>query len=248
MINKKKIENSFNRVAKNYDYNSIIQKVSGNMLLSKVKSQFNISVLDAGCGTGWFSKTWKKLGNIVTALDLSRNMILYAKQLETADYYLQADIESLPINNHVFDLCWSNLSLQWCDKFSKGISELCRVTKPGGIVMFSTLADGSLFELKQAWKTIDSCYHANDFLTMQEISHACRKKNHIIDNVWITLSFSEVLDAMMSIKKVGANYVYKAKTIKTTTYKQIKQLKEFWPSNKNGYLLSYKIAFGIIYL
>ncbi|XBC42535.1 MAG: malonyl-ACP O-methyltransferase BioC [Buchnera aphidicola (Meitanaphis elongallis)] len=247
IINKNKIERTFNRAAKSYDYNSILQKISGNILLSKIKSQFNISILDAGCGTGWFSKKWKNLGNIVTALDLSRNMILYAMQSKTANYYLQADIESLPINNNVFDLCWSNLSLQWCDKLSKGISELCRVTKPGGIVMFSTLADGSLFELKQAWASLDSYCHVNNFLSMQEIISICKQKNSNIDSIWITLSFSNVLEAIMSIKRVGANCVNKTNRV-ITTQKKIKQLKTFWPHDRNGYLLSYKLVFGVIYL
>ncbi|WP_187307813.1 malonyl-ACP O-methyltransferase BioC [Buchnera aphidicola] len=247
ITNKRKIEYAFNRAAKNYDFNSTLQKVSGNILLSKTKLQFNISILDAGCGTGWFSKKWKQYGNKVTALDLSRNMILYAKQSKVADYYLQADIEALPINNNIFDLCWSNLSLQWCHNLSKGISELCRVTKPGGIILFSTIADGSLSELKQAWSAIDSHCHVNDFLTIQEISSVCQKKNTIIDSVWITLSFSKVLEAMMSIKKVGANYVNRT-TNKIVTKKKIEILKQSWPRNKNGYSLTYKLVFGVIYL
>jgi len=176
IINKKNIAQAFNKAAHNYDKFSIIQKLSGNILLSKIETIFNISILDAGCGTGWFSKKWKRLGNIVTALDFSKNMLKIAKYSNSAHHYLYADIEKLPVSNNYFDLSWSNLSLQWCFRLEYAISELCRVTKPGGIVMFSTLANGSLNEMKTAYQAINLNYKINKFLSIQDIKNSCQKK------------------------------------------------------------------------
>lgn len=247
ITDKKNIAKAFNRAAKHYDDFSIIQKLTGNILLSKTKAFFNVSILDAGCGTGWFSKKWRQLGNTVTALDLSKNMLKTAKNLNSAHHYLHADIEKLPIENNVFDLCWSNLSLQWCTKLNNAISELCRVTKPGGMVLFSTLADGSLSELKSAYRTINSNYKTNKFLSIEDIKFACEEKIVLIDNIFITFVFSEMLEAMFSIKKIGANYTNNSNS-KLLTKNKLKKLKKYWPCNKNGYLLSYQFVFGVIYL
>ena len=248
-MNKKNIAQAFNKAAKNYDNFSIIQQLAGNILLSKITTVFNISILDAGCGTGWFSRKWKKLGNIVTALDFSKNMLKTAKYLNSAHHYLYADIEELPINDNYFDLSWSNLSLQWCFKLKYAISELCRVTKPGGIVMFSTLADGSLNEMKTAYQAINLNCKINTFLSIQDIQKSCPKKRLLLDNILITFSFSQMLEALFSIKKIGANCLTKNESkMKFLTKKDLIKMKEYWPCNKNGYLLSYKFVFGVIYL
>ncbi|AAO26995.1 biotin synthesis protein BioC [Buchnera aphidicola str. Bp (Baizongia pistaciae)] len=247
MIDKKKIAEAFGKAAANYDNFSVIQRIAGNILLSKIETFFNISILDAGCGTGWFSKKWRQLGNTVTALDFSKNMLLTAKNTNSADYYLHADMEQLPICDNIFDLSWSNLSLQWCNKFNKAISELCRVTKPGGMVVFSTIAHGSLYEFNKAYRTINSSYQENKFLSINDIKLSCCNKKTLIDNILITFSFSKILEAMYSFKKIGANYI-SSNHSKILTKKKIRQLQENWPYNPNGYLLSYRFVFGVIYL
>lgn len=65
-------------------------------------------MLDAGCGTGWFSQHWQQAGNHVTALDLSTDMLQQAQSQQTATVYSQGDIEALPFGDGQFDLSWSN--------------------------------------------------------------------------------------------------------------------------------------------
>ena len=50
-----------------------------------------------------------------------------------------------------FDFCFSNLAVQWCDSLAAALAGLVRVTRPGGVVAFSTLLSGSLDELNQAF-------------------------------------------------------------------------------------------------
>lgn len=43
-------------------------------------------VLDAGCGTGYFSQKWRQQGRFVIALDLSHAMLQVARQQQRANY------------------------------------------------------------------------------------------------------------------------------------------------------------------
>lgn len=64
---------------------------------------------------------------------------------------MQGDIELLPFADNQFDFCFSNLAVQWCDSLAAALAGLVRVTRPGGVVAFSTLLSGSLDELNQAF-------------------------------------------------------------------------------------------------
>src|SRR5215475_9468554 len=54
-----------------------------------------MSVLDVGCGNGYFARALARRGARVTGIDISPRMIEHAKQQETA--------EPLGIEDHVFD-------------------------------------------------------------------------------------------------------------------------------------------------
>lgn len=90
------------------------------------------------------SRHWRERHAQVTALDLSPPMLVQARQKDAADHYLAGDIESLPLATATFDLAWSNLAVQWCGNLSTALRELYRVVRPGGVVAFTTLVQGSL--------------------------------------------------------------------------------------------------------
>ncbi|WDI78474.1 malonyl-ACP O-methyltransferase BioC [Candidatus Purcelliella pentastirinorum] len=240
------ISKAFDKAAQNYNNNSKLQKYIGNLLMKNIKMKSNISILDAGCGTGWFSKKWKYYNNKVTAIDISYNMLKQARNYASANNYLLGDIESLPFLNKTFDISWSNLVLQWCNKFNNAINELCRVTKCGGTILFSIIEKGSLKEMLQSFKTINKKNCINNFLSINEIKNICNKQNIKLYNKEITLIFPKMMDAIKSIKKIGANYSYNRNNKDVFTKNKLIILKKIWPKNKYGYLLSYKIIFGII--
>ena len=67
--------------------------------------------------------------------------------------------------------------MQWSSDLRTALQQFLRVTRPGGSVLFSTLLDGSLQEVHQAWAQIDGRRHANRFLSGDAFARrprACR--------------------------------------------------------------------------
>ncbi|MFO0958114.1 MAG: class I SAM-dependent methyltransferase [Isosphaeraceae bacterium] len=96
-------------------------------------------VLDMACGDGaylpWLAERLGAGGRIV-AVDVSREYLDVARganpgvNMQTAC----ASIENLPFRDGTFDLCWCAQSLYSLPDPVQALSQLVRVTKPGGIV------------------------------------------------------------------------------------------------------------------
>jgi len=85
-------------------------------------------VLDVGCGVKPFYPWFEPYVSEYVGLDLEDN--------PSAD--LHGTIESIPAEDESFDLVLCTQVLEHCDDPAKGVSELRRVTKPGGRVLAST--------------------------------------------------------------------------------------------------------------
>lgn len=249
MINKKKIANTFGRAANNYDKIAKFQREIGNylfnILLPLVKGEI---VLDAGCGTGYFSKKWKLIGKKVIALDLSLLMLINAKNKGTATSYIEGDIENLPIKDNSVDFCFSNLAIQWCNNIYIALKELYRITKKGGIIAFSTLADGSLKELKECYKKIDHKQHVNSFLTFKEIQKKCIHWRCALRKKSWHLNYYSINSLLQSLKGVGATYLFNRKKHGLMTKNFIKKIIDNYPvKEEKKFPLTYQVIFGILY-
>ena len=151
-VNKQAIAAAFGRAATHYEQHAGLQRQSADALLALLPERAFPRVLDAGSGPGRMSRYWRERGSAVTALDLSPQMLDVARSQNAAHQYIAGDIESLPLADARVDLAWSNLAVQWCGDLQRALSELYRVVRPGGVVAFTTLAQGSLPELCQAWR------------------------------------------------------------------------------------------------
>lgn len=247
-MNKRFIERSFSRAAKNYDIYSNFQKKSGKYLFKCLSVAQGKTILDAGCGTGYFSKKWKHFGKNVIALDISLNMLSIAQNKRSAMCYINGDIEFLPLKNESVDLCFSNLVIQWCSNMFIALSELNRITKNGGVIAFSTLADGSLKELKECLKKVNKKDYVNSFLTFEEIKDNCKQWNHSLEEKYWKFSFPSLKLLLNSIKCIGASYSLnknKARGLMTKTY--LSKLFDNYPIDDDEFPLTYRVVFGMLY-
>lgn len=104
-------------------------------------------VLDAGCGAGRFSIPIAQSGSRVTLLDISDDQLALAKQkleekglTSQVDNFIRADISNLDlIQDNYFDtvICYGAVLNYLFTNVKKAVSELKRVTKDGGMLLFS---------------------------------------------------------------------------------------------------------------
>lgn len=89
-------------------------------------------ILDIGCGTGHLlTSLIRKVGNLVPfmiGLDVSMDMIGYAKRLSDEITWLVADQASLPLEDSSIDIALSRLA-------DYTPSQVARTLKPGGVFM-----------------------------------------------------------------------------------------------------------------
>lgn len=246
-INKRAVAAAFGRAASGYHQHDTLQRRSATALLSALPVRTFSQVLDAGCGPGGMSLFWRSTGSRVTAVDLSGPMLAEACRQNVAHHYLEADIEALPLEDGGYDLVWSNLAVQWCQSLSGSICELYRMLRPGGILAFSTLAAGSLPELRQAWQTVDDGAHANRFLSSSDIARAlkgyrCQQQLHSL-----TVTFDDALSAMRSLKGIGATHLHEGRASQTLTRGRLRQLQQAWPKQQGLCPLTYSVFTGVVY-
>lgn len=246
LVNKQAVAQAFGRAASHYNQHAELQRLSGQSLMAYARRTTGLQVLDAGCGTGWFSHYWRQSGNHVTALDLSPGMLIQAESGHTADVYAQGDIEALPFSDAQFDLCWSNLAVQWCSDIQRAMTELRRVTRPGGQVLFSTLAAGSLPEVSLAWQALDRPAPVNRFLTVDAIRQRGETLPLTLSTETLTLGFPDVLSALRSLKGIGATHLHQGRHDAVLSRRHLHQLAQHWPHDARGFLLSYHLVYGVM--
>ena len=99
-------------------------------------------ILDAGCGNGYLSVKMAKAGAIVTGVDVSENMILYAKEKarkekekKNLELFFLCDSCSNLATQHddFFDIVVSNYVLMDVSDVENTIKSFYRVLKKGGV-------------------------------------------------------------------------------------------------------------------
>ncbi len=246
-LHKQGIARTFGRAAAGYDRHAAFQRASGDELAALLGPQQGKTLLDAGCGTGWFSRVWQRSGNRVIALDLSSAMLAEARRRESASVYLAGDIERLPLADSSLDICFSNLAVQWCDELPRALAEFHRVTRPGGMIAFSTLAEGSLEELTRAWRQVDSAVHVNRFMPAAAIARALQPYRHQLHAVPHRLYYPGLVPLLQYIKGVGAGYLRDGRPLGLAGSQRIRRLEAVWERHAAGLPLTYQLIHGLIY-
>jgi len=105
-------------------------------------------VVDVGCGTGFltqrFATQTQGRGKVI-GVDLSPSMLQMSKDnlsrlglLGSAEFRV-GDAEKIPIEDNFADAVVGNMILHHCPRPKKAISEMLRITKPGGRLAFADL-------------------------------------------------------------------------------------------------------------
>lgn len=247
-----KIAKSFDSASHSYDVSARLQRFSGKHLMPHMPNRNDLTVIDLGCGTGFFTELLSSSYERVIGVDISSKMLAFTKQHRSDDITLVAgDAFKMPFIDNSIDCIYSNLVIQWCNPLEHALAELFRVLKPGGLFVFSTLVDGTLFELKSSWRQVDDDQHVIDFKTTQELEAHFNTSNiqllhHGVDD--IVLEYENVMHLAQELKGLGANHLpnKKAKGLagKDKWKKMMMAYQDFQEPN-NVYPATYKLFTGV---
>jgi len=171
----------------------------------------DLTVLDLGSGTGFFTDLLASSYKQVIGLDFSKDMLSFAQATrDKSIHWVEADAHKIPLQDNSIDFIYSNLVIQWCEPLDVAINEMLRVLKPGGLIIFTTLVDGTLYELKSSWKQVDDDQHVIDFKTEEELAQLFNHDGaHVVEHKCqdIVLEYQNVIHLARELKGLGANHL-----------------------------------------
>ena len=142
---KKQIEEMFDNISPKYDLlNHLlslnIDKLWRKNAINKLKAFNPQKILDVATGTADFAIAATRIENVsVTGIDISEGMLNIArkktvgKKLSHRIELLKADSENMPFGNNTFDAVTVGFGVRNFENLEKGLSEILRVLKSGGI-------------------------------------------------------------------------------------------------------------------
>ena len=120
---------------------SLVKKYEGQLILDLLEPKQGEIILDAGCGTGVFTRDILLSGSRVIGLDISSPMLIRArKKLKEFPFQMVlADMLNLPFSESSFDKVVSVTAVEFIEDAREAVGELFRVTKKGGYIVVGTL-------------------------------------------------------------------------------------------------------------
>ncbi len=210
------VRRDFGRAAVSYDRHSDLQRRVATEVATRyiawTSSKVMDRVLDMGCGTGAVGESLARgvaLPSLLVQLDLAHPMTQRAIRPERPG--VTADGERLPFAAESFDAVLSSLSLQWLNDLTGTLQEIYRVLKPKGLLVASTLVQGSLAELAQTLRSLDGSQASPTMLPLLDrasVQSSLHRSKLVEGHFQVrseTVRFSEPYELLRGLKGLGAS-------------------------------------------
>ena len=164
MAKKEVVKDIFNDIAPKYDLlNHLlslnIDKGWRRKAMKHIGEEGKGHLLDVACGTGDFSIAACKAGvKQVTGIDISANMVEIGKKkvhdagLDARIDLLSGDSEQMEFPDATFDTVTVAFGVRNFEHLERGLSEMCRVLRPGGKVVILEFSTPERFPMKQLYR------------------------------------------------------------------------------------------------
>ncbi len=134
--------NTFDKMAAKYEnhYYGMLSRIIYNKVALKIEKFKNESILDLGCGKGFFLEVLKDHNSNLYGADISPMMIRYANERIGKRVELKvADSENLPWEDSAFDIIVCILSFHHYPNPEKSFSEMKRLLKNNGHLIIAEM-------------------------------------------------------------------------------------------------------------
>ncbi len=153
-----RIRRMFDAAAASYDAAAPVQRAVAQRLAEKIAAlplPRRPRILEIGCGTGFLTAALRQriTGGDWLVTDLSPRMLDACRaRIGTGEdiAFRVLDGARIDLDPGRFDLVCSSLAFQWFDDLGAAIEDVSAILAPGGWLAFSTLAEGTLAEWRQA--------------------------------------------------------------------------------------------------
>jgi malonyl-CoA O-methyltransferase len=242
------VRSAFNKASGQYDEHAFLQKEIATRLDAKldVISGESSVILDLGAGTGLLSKQLSKRfpDSQLICLDFAQASLNY----NPSSNKICADAYQLPLADNSVDMVISSLMMQWCPDLKQLFSEIHRVLKNNGLILFSTFGPDTLKELKKSWLVVDSDTHVNTFTDMHDIGDqmlGAGFQSPVMEMETLTLTYQTVTDLLRDLKAIGAQTVStRSKSLMGKNKFQL-MIKMYESYRKDGKLpATYEVIYG----
>lgn len=230
MPDKSLVAASFSRAASSYDAAAELQRQVGGQLLDSLPPDCAPARwVDLGCGTGHFARQLAARHPQAEglALDIAEGMLRHARLLGGARHFVAGDAEALPLRTESCDLIFSSLALQWCADLGSVLREARRVLRPGGVLAFSSLLEGTLDELRQSWRQVDEGVHVNRFRRLEDYRSLCAASGltlRTLEQRPMVLHFPDVFSLSRELKGLGAHNLNPGRPLGLTGRRRLRTL------------------------
>jgi len=208
----------FDRIADRYDDHAALEREVCLRLLERTEflRRSPLQILDLGCGTGLGSEQLKRKFRKaqLVGLDISRAMLSNARRRSSLMRPLKVvcgDIGALPFSHGTADMVFSNLASYWCTDLLAMFSEIRRVLRPGGMLLFTTLGPASFAGLRDAWTAADENMQVQVFPDLLEVGDALMAagfREPVMDMEIITLQYPSLGAMIEELEATGTSLLF----------------------------------------
>ncbi len=154
--------------ARSLDSLALMTKHTVPILIDACQLTPDSHAIDIACGPGQIADMMAQTGASVTGIDLAPEMIRLAQKLYPAHRFEEANVERLPFEGDTFDAALINFSIHHFARPEMACSEVRRVLKPGGRLVFAgpiePVGFGAFIEALDAHHTLDDLPHGPIYL------------------------------------------------------------------------------------
>jgi malonyl-CoA O-methyltransferase len=255
-VDRRAMARAFGRASAHYDTAALLQAEVRTELLSRLQF-FPLRpqvIVDLGCGTAQGAVQLRRQFRSarVLAIDIAFSMVRTARKRRwpwRRFDCLCADALALPLAAQSVDLVYSNLMLQWCDDPLLAFSELRRVLRPGGLLLFSTFGSGTLHELREAWGAVDAAPHVSGFADMPLLASALQRAGlcePVMDRDLQLRHYPDTASLMTSLRAIGAGNAAADRRRTLTGRKRLARMSNHYEQRRTGAGLpaSWEVIYG----